>query len=554
MFKGDESAHSFPRLIMATNVPVPLTNKDQRYDRQLRLWGDHGQRTLELAHVCVIHASATGTELLKNLVLPGVGAFTIVDDKTVIGADIGNNFFLTSDSIGKNRARAALELIKELNGDVSGSCVEKSVEELLEREPDFFHHFSVVVATQLPERPLLRLAEELWNSQIPLLVCRTYGILGYLRLAVPEHTVVESHPDNTLVDLRLDKPFPRLAALLIEGASRLRLAEHQEHSHIPWLIIVAEFLQRWRVQHNGKLPSSYMEKDAFRNLIKEGMWSDGTSAYRTEENFEEAARHAASAILLTQVPREVEELFSDDCCENPNSNSTDFWICLHALKGFVENEGGGTLPVRGSLPDMIADSASYLALQAVYRDKALEDVAAVAKRVAELLLQIGRTADAISEQAIRLFCKNAAFLRLVRCRSLAVEYDPKTASRDFLGVEDSCVSEDLGLYLMLRSVDRFFIQHGRFPGERMEHNEPDVVLLHAEASSLLQEWDLPTSPPRNMLVEFCRCAMSELHPVAAFVGGAGAQEVIKLLTKQFVPIDNTVLYNAVTQSAVTLRL
>ena len=31
------------------------------------------------------------------------------------------------------------------------------------------------------------------------------------------------------------------------------------------------------------------------------------------------------------------------------------------------------------------------------------------------------------------------------------------------GNEES-VSEDLGLYLMLRSVDRFFLQHGRFPG------------------------------------------------------------------------------------------
>lgn len=36
-----------------------------------RLWGDHGQETLENAHVCLINATATGTEILKNLVLPG---------------------------------------------------------------------------------------------------------------------------------------------------------------------------------------------------------------------------------------------------------------------------------------------------------------------------------------------------------------------------------------------------------------------------------------------------------------------------------------------------
>lgn len=37
----------------------------------VRLWGDHGQEALESAHVCLINASATGTEILKNLVLPG---------------------------------------------------------------------------------------------------------------------------------------------------------------------------------------------------------------------------------------------------------------------------------------------------------------------------------------------------------------------------------------------------------------------------------------------------------------------------------------------------
>ena len=38
-----------------------------RYDRQLRLWGDHGQVALEKARVCMIGATATATEILKSL-------------------------------------------------------------------------------------------------------------------------------------------------------------------------------------------------------------------------------------------------------------------------------------------------------------------------------------------------------------------------------------------------------------------------------------------------------------------------------------------------------
>ena len=53
------------------------TAKDQKYDRQLRLWGANGQKALEEAHVCLINngAGAVGVETLKNLVLPG--KFTI---------------------------------------------------------------------------------------------------------------------------------------------------------------------------------------------------------------------------------------------------------------------------------------------------------------------------------------------------------------------------------------------------------------------------------------------------------------------------------------------
>lgn len=43
-----------------------------RYDRQIRLWGEDGQRALESAKICLINATATGTETLKNLVLPGL--------------------------------------------------------------------------------------------------------------------------------------------------------------------------------------------------------------------------------------------------------------------------------------------------------------------------------------------------------------------------------------------------------------------------------------------------------------------------------------------------
>jgi hypothetical protein len=43
------------------------TNK---YDRQLRLWGRNGQKALVESKLLLLGASCTGSETLKNLVLP----------------------------------------------------------------------------------------------------------------------------------------------------------------------------------------------------------------------------------------------------------------------------------------------------------------------------------------------------------------------------------------------------------------------------------------------------------------------------------------------------
>lgn len=91
-----------------------------RYDRQLRLWASVGQNNLETAHVCLVNATPTGTEALKNLVLPGVGDFTIVDLEIVAPQMLGGNFFLRGDDVGKPRGAAIAKNLSLLNPAVHG--------------------------------------------------------------------------------------------------------------------------------------------------------------------------------------------------------------------------------------------------------------------------------------------------------------------------------------------------------------------------------------------------------------------------------------------------
>lgn len=104
------------------------TDKEKKYDRQLRLWGANGQQALEDAHILLLNTGSgtVGVETLKNLVLPALGKFTIYDTELVTEAHLGVNFFLDEESLGRPRAETCVKLLQELNPDVQGDWFPKT--------------------------------------------------------------------------------------------------------------------------------------------------------------------------------------------------------------------------------------------------------------------------------------------------------------------------------------------------------------------------------------------------------------------------------------------
>jgi len=108
------------------------------------------------------------------------------------------------------------------------------------------------------------------------------------------------------------------------------------------------------------------------------------------------------------------------------------------------------------------------------------------------------------------------------------------------------------LYVALRAADRFYGHHGRYPGETIYGDtdgvdvDGDAALVRDLAAGVRADVGLPPAASDDGdVVEVVRAAAAELHPVAALVGGLAAQEVMKLVTKQFVPVNNTVVVNLV---------
>ena len=329
-------------------VPKPIS-KSTRYDRQLRLWGDKGQASLESAHVCLINASAVGSETLKNLVLPGIGKITVVDSNKISGKDLGQNFFVDNESLGEFRANRVKDLLLEMNEGVTGEAVTTEVSLLINEQPEFFKQFTVVIATQLPDSSTLPLSRILWSQKVPLILLRSYGFIGYIRVATPEHCITEAKPDNALEDLRFDKPFSELS--LHADSVDLDKLDKTQHEHVPFLVLIYKFLQKWRELNEGRFPSKYKEKKEVKELIRSGIRTNPeTGGPEMEDNFDEAINNLNTALTETKIPTSVQAILDDPLCSQLSSSSSPFWLLAAALKKWV---------IRSTLSSCSRVSGSY---------------------------------------------------------------------------------------------------------------------------------------------------------------------------------------------------
>lgn len=164
--------------------------KTRRYDRQLRLWAATGQNALESSRILLISATATSTSILKNLVLPGIGHFTILDAASVTPRDAGNNFFLEGmDSVGKNRAEEAVRLLGELNDGVEGVAVKESIEDVLANKPEWIKGFTLVIAHNQDTKVIGQLSDLLWKDDggPPLIAVKSAGFLAEFYIQFHDH-------------------------------------------------------------------------------------------------------------------------------------------------------------------------------------------------------------------------------------------------------------------------------------------------------------------------------------------------------------------------------
>lgn len=143
-----------------------------------------------------------------------------------------------------------------------------------------------------------------------------------------------------------------------------------------------------------------------------------------EENFDEAISQAYRAHSETKVPFDILNLFSDPGLTSLSPSSPPFFHLLAALKDFTERSSiPNALPLSATLPDMKADTKSYIHLQKLYKARA--------EKEKQEFIQIleARGVDAQPEM-VDEFVKNAHGLRIIRGRSWeSFDSDPKALGK-----------------------------------------------------------------------------------------------------------------------------
>lgn len=310
-----------------------------------------------------------------------------------------------------------------------------------------------------------------------------------------------------------------------------------------------------------------------RNNVRKKIEADTTEIVIEGEieldNFEEAIRSVNTVLLPSnKIPSDTLYLLNDISVEKVMEGmveNSNFWLLVRALKLFLNEKSDGCLPVRGSLPDMTADTTNYVKLQQIYQTKAKEDAETLYSCLTSVCSSLGKSMDTISEEQVKTFCRNTHFLKIIRTSPIWSEYGSnqddkisiKTATKlrelvncaDFDGDE----SDDLIFYLMFRSISRFFTLYNRYPGYCDDLVESDISTLKSCFKDIINDLGCANLSKDDFIHEMSRYGGAELHSISAFISGCAAQEAVKFITKQFVPLNSILIYNSMSSRTSTYQ-
>ena len=534
-----------------------------KYDRQTRLWGE-GQILICQAKLLCLNSDSCTSEILKNLILSGVGEVTIVDDTKITSEDLKNNFFIDAEDLGKLRGEIILKNLLELNPDVKGIFVNKSAKEYIDDEKNNFKSFTILIATNLPSEENNKLYSIVKKNNLRLVIVKNNGLLSYIRLYENYHGNMSLRlPERPVADYRLYCPWKELQDFV--NSFNLEKMGAFDHKNVPYFIILMKALEKYRkIKNNPKAsPKSMKEKLEFKEIIKsfevktedEGI---NDNIKEAEENFAPSCESNFETYRLEEILQFIEKTSQKELFQKSNNIMKIFFIYFICFKKFYEKNK--SYPLCGNIPDMISNTDNFIGLKKIYNAKAKIDHQEMRDLITKEIKENKDLSDEEKQDLdklvnnlkndqvdfVEILNKNWPQASLFVYPDNDLEEEGKNFEPEF---DDESSFLNFVWYLLFRASDKFFEKNKRYPGEKVDDFKKDVPelfeLLKEEKKKITVEFDLGDYLNENNVFEFCRMGKGFVPPIVSIVGSIASQEIIKLITYQFETVNNTIIYDGI---------
>ena len=546
-----------------------------KYDRQTRLWGE-GQILICASKLLCLNSDSCMSEILKNLILSGVGEVTIVDDSKISEEDLKNNFFVDAADVGKIRGEIVLKNLLELNPDVKGNFINKSVKDYLNDEKNDYKSFNILIGTNLQTEENNKLYSIAKKNCLGLTIVKNNGLMNYIRLYENYHGNMNLRLlDNPVADYRLSCPWKELVDFC--NTFNLEKMDLIDHKNVPYFVILILALEKFRKNKNNPKanPKTKEEKEELKNIVKSFMLSTGTEG--ENENIEEAlskiyfcndSYNNLTTYKMQQIFDVIEKTPQKDLFSKSNNYMKLFFVYFISLKKFFEKNK--TYPLCGSIPDMISNTKNFISLKQIYNTKAKNDhkemrdmVNNEIKENKNLLSEDKKELDKLVNNLtndqidiVDILNKNWPQVSLFVYPDNEFEEEAKNFDPDQF--DEQFQQLNFVWYLLFRASDKFFAKNKRYPGQNIDDFKKDVPtlfgLLKEEYNKLSSKPNLGNELNEDNTFEFCRMGRGYVPPVVSIVGSIASQEIIKLITYQFETVNNTIIYDGINVTLSNIKI
>lgn len=158
----------------------------KRYARQLRIFGEEGQKRLKNAYVSIAGAGGLGSVTATYLTVAGIGRIQLIDDDVVELSNLNRQILHWEQDIGKKKAESFAEKLSQMNSEVDVVVMTQRIRE--DNAAAIFKDAHVIVDALDNFQTRYILNKLAIQKRIPFVHGGVYGFEGQVTTIIPGET------------------------------------------------------------------------------------------------------------------------------------------------------------------------------------------------------------------------------------------------------------------------------------------------------------------------------------------------------------------------------